>query len=111
MILKYKNKIFNVKVLETSEDIKNGMMFKETLDGCYLFKLEKGFHNFWMKNCLINLDIIFLLDNKVTSIYLNCPPMDNKKIKTYNGYGNYVLEFPGNTMIDLKIGDIINLNN
>ena len=53
------NKTFTAEYLSTPEDIERGMMGREELNGCMVFKMGRGHHSFWMKNCLIPLDIIF----------------------------------------------------
>jgi uncharacterized membrane protein (UPF0127 family) len=56
------NNIFKVIPLFTSKDIQQGMMRKK-FDGSFdgmLFFMDKGPHSFWMKNCLVSLDIIFI---------------------------------------------------
>ena len=64
------NNIFKVIPLFTSKDIQQGMMGKK-FDGSFdgmLFFMDKGPHSFWMKNCLVSLDIIFIDENKIKHI-------------------------------------------
>jgi uncharacterized membrane protein (UPF0127 family) len=104
------NLTFNAEYLTTPEQIQTGMMGRDSLDGCMVFKLEKGHHSFWMKDCLINLDIVFVLNNKITKIHNNCEPAGNKlNVPTYNGIGDHVIEFPSGTAKDWKIGDKVYL--
>lgn len=106
MSIRINGKEFPAEYMKTPEEISKGMMGRDSLNGCMVFKLKKGHHSFWMKNCLIFLDIIFVNNNKITKIHLNCPPNGNKlnPIK-YSGIGEYVIEFNGNTCKNWKIGD------
>ena len=56
------NNLFNVKCMITKKDTEMGMMgktFDNSFDGM-LFMMGDGDHSFWMKNCIIPLDIIFI---------------------------------------------------
>ena len=67
MVVNINNKTLNVKICITPSEIKNGMMgkrFNSSFNGM-LFFLNEGEHNFWMKDCLIPLDIIFINNNKM----------------------------------------------
>jgi uncharacterized membrane protein (UPF0127 family) len=87
----------------------------KTFDGfdCMLFLLPKfGLQSFWMKNCIIPLDILFIDDNHIESISHNCPPCKSDDCPSYKGYGSMVLELPGGTCkkYDIFDGDSIDLN-
>lgn len=112
MLVKINNQTFTGEYMTTPEQISTGMMGRESLDGCMVFKLKKGHHCFWMKNCLIFLDIIFIKNGKINKIYLNCPPIkeNEKNIMKYCGFGDLVIEFPSNTINNLKIGDNVYIN-
>jgi uncharacterized membrane protein (UPF0127 family) len=99
-------KKFKAEYLTTPEEIKKGMMGRDSLDGCMVFKMKLGHHKFWMKDCLIPIDIVFVNKNRISGIHLNCQPHKNKKVPptTYNGIGDTVIEFPSNTAKDWKIG-------
>jgi uncharacterized membrane protein (UPF0127 family) len=108
-----KNYIFKTKVLSSSKDIELGMMGKKFTNkfNAALFIMNKEFSTFWMKNCIIPLDIIFIQDNIITKIHSNCPPCisSSQKCKEYKGYGNLVIEMPGGTCkrLNIKKGDIV----
>lgn len=72
-----------------------GKRFNSSFNGM-LFFLNEGEHNFWMKDCLIPLDIIFINNNKIVEIHHNCPPCSSQDCEFYSGFGNMVLELPGN---------------
>lgn len=65
--------------------------------------------SFWMKNCIIPLDMIFVDNNmKITKIHHSYMPCnselnDNYKCPYYNGFGNYVIEVEGGTCKKLNI--------
>ena len=67
-----------VEVAKTPEEISRGLMWREYLDEysgmLFIFQGEAP-RNFWMKNTLINLDIIFISkDKKIISIAENVIP-------------------------------------
>ena len=72
---KIKNNILNSKICATSDQIENGMMDK-TFEGfdSMVFLMNGKSHSFWMKNCIIPLDIIFIKNNVVNKIHHDCPP-------------------------------------
>ena len=98
---------FNAEYLKTPEEIERGMMGRESLDGCMVFKMGKGHHSFWMKNCLIPLDIVFILNNRINKIHSNCPVEDSHRmtLPRYSGIADHVIEFPAGTADNWKIGD------
>lgn len=108
--------IFKTKVLTEYNDIMLGMMgkkFTKKFDAL-LFVMNSEKSSFWMKNCIVPLDIVFIKNNKITKIHHNCPPCKSKKdrCESYKGTGNLVLEIPGGTCEKLKIkeGNIILFN-
>lgn len=114
MEIEINDNMFNVKPLLTSRDIQNGMMFK-TFDGSFdgmLFFMDNGPHSFWMKNCKVALDIIFIEDNTITSISYNCKPCVTEECPNYEGNGDMVLELPGGTCRKYNIseGDEVKFN-
>jgi uncharacterized membrane protein (UPF0127 family) len=113
MRLKIKNNTFNVKTMLTQEQWSEGMMgkkFNDKVNGM-LFLMSDGPHCFYMKNCVIPLDIIFIQDNVITNIHHNCPPCKTKDCDNYCGHGDAILEVDGNTCkkLGIKIGDKISV--
>ena len=51
-----------------------------------------GERSFWMKNCLIPLDLYFIVNNKVTKVYKNCEPCYTTNCKSYMGIADTVVE-------------------
>ena len=101
------NKTFPAEYLSSPEDIRQGMMGRNSLDGCMVFKMGKGHHSFWMKKCLIPLDIVFVLNNRINRIHSNCEVPDSHTMNPprYTGIGDHVIEFPAGTTNDWRVGD------
>jgi uncharacterized membrane protein (UPF0127 family) len=105
--------VFKTKVLFKPQDILSGMMgkqFTKSFDAL-LFVMDDSSSSFWMKNCIVPLDVLFIKNNKITKIHHNCPPCKstNEPCKRYNGTGNLVMEMPGGTCkrLDIKKGDAV----
>lgn len=101
------NQKFPAEYLSTPEELSRVMMGRDKLDGCMVFKINKGYHSFWMKNTLIPLDIIFVLNNRINRIHHNCPvpEPEMQELPRYSGLGDHVIEFPAGTALNWKIGD------
>ena len=88
------NKEIPLEIMDTPNAISTGMMGREYLDGGMLFIFpEVAERSFWMKDCMIPLDIIFIVNNKVTKVHNNCPPCNKNNCKSYYGIADKVLEF------------------
>jgi hypothetical protein len=91
---------YKTKVLTKPEDITLGMMgrkFTSQFDAL-LFVMNTQFpSSFWMKNCIVPLDVIFIQNGKITAIHHSCPPCTTLQCPTYAGTGNLVIEMPGGT--------------
>jgi uncharacterized protein len=112
MKVQIKNNIFNVKVLTDKRSQSIGMMnkkFDKTFNGL-LFLMGGTKQCFWMKNCLINLDIIIIKNNVIVNIHHDCPPCQQDDCPSFCGNGNIVLELRGGACLKLGIkpGDTIN---
>lgn len=110
MRVKINKNIFNVKTLIDKKSQSKGMMGKKFVGFEGLLFLMGGEEQcFWMKNCIIDLDIIIIKNNTITKIHHECPPCINKECPSYCGLGNIVLELPGGTCLDLGIeeGDFV----
>lgn len=108
MFVEIKNIKYPAELMSDEEQIKQGMMGRKELNGCMVFKMNKGLHSFWMKNCLIPLDIVFINKNRISTIHNNCQPCDDCE-ERYKGIGDHVIEFPAGTANDWKIGEKVNL--
>jgi uncharacterized membrane protein (UPF0127 family) len=114
MIIDINSSKFKVKIAATRDAIQNGMMkkrFNKDFDGM-LFLMGSGDHSFWMRNCIVPLDIIFIDGNEITKIHSNCEPCHEKNCQNYEGFGDLVLELEGGTCESLGIeeGDVIKMD-
>jgi uncharacterized membrane protein (UPF0127 family) len=103
---------FKTKVLQSRREITLGMMGKK-FNGEFnalLFVMNKPESSFWMKNCIVPLDVIFVKNGKITKIHHNCPPCKKDECKTYPGTGELVIEMPGGTckVLNIKRGAKVN---
>ena len=95
------NKEIPVEIMDTPNSISTGMMGRDQLVGGMLFVFDKvGERSFWMKDCLIPLDIIFMVGGEVSEVYENCPPCESQSCKHYSGLADKVLELNGGTYKD-----------
>jgi uncharacterized membrane protein (UPF0127 family) len=111
MKVKINNDTFKVKLAISDKERANGMMkkrFDDSFDGM-LFMEDGSESCFWMKNCIINLDIIFIKNNKISKIHHDCPPCTTEDCDHYCGIGDFVLELPGGSCKKLNISEGNNL--
>jgi uncharacterized membrane protein (UPF0127 family) len=116
MRLKIGDNIFNVKVVHTDADRSEGMMNKTFTDNYngMLFLMDDDVSCFWMKNCIIPLDIIFIHGTTITKIHHNCPPCksdNDNECDNYCGKGRMILEVDGGSChnLNIKKGESIKL--
>ena len=109
MSVSINGKRFKAEYMTTPEEISTGMMGRDSLNGCMVFKMDKkGYHHFWMKGCKIPLDIVFILNDRISKIHHNCEPCgDGDCTKTYTGPGDHIIEFPGGSAGNFKEGDSV----
>ena len=113
MIISINDKVFNVKVCDTPEKQMKGMQNK-TFDGSFdgmIFFMDGNYQSFWMKNCIVSLDILIIKDDIITKIHHECPPCNKLDCPSYHGTGNIVLELPGGMCQRLGIieGDYVEI--
>lgn len=82
------NKI-KLEIADTEDKIQQGLMFRTALPDdagmVFLFNPPRGVQ-FWMFNCYISLDMLFIKDGKIQKICENVPPCksrDPRKCPTY----------------------------
>ena len=95
---------FNVSaaVADTPEKHAQGLMFVKDLpenEGMLFIFEQEAPQSFWMKNTLIDLDIVFIgADKRVTSVAEQMPHSytytPDNEVAFADGYGKYVLEIP-----------------
>lgn len=93
------------RVADTPEKKEKGLMFVKQLpedEGMLFLSEQNERQHFWMKNTLINLDIVFIEENQTVSsvaedvehTYTYTPDYDIPRVQ---GYGKYVLELAAKT--------------
>ncbi|MBX7220817.1 MAG: DUF192 domain-containing protein [Blastocatellia bacterium] len=91
-----------VEIARTPAEVQRGLMFRQSLlpDTGMLFVFpNEGPLPFWMKNTLIDLDIVFLdTERRVTGVAANIrrtvPGTPDNQIARANGQGRFALEIP-----------------
>jgi len=103
-----------VEIADTPEKREKGLQFRKHLDensGMLFAFNSDASYNFWMKNTLIPLDIIFLSKDLDIVEIIHAEPCEEEPCETYSTekYSRYVLEVNGNftTNNNIKIGDNI----
>ena len=103
-----------LEVAKTAEQQAMGLMYRTSLadDRGMLFEFKPArWVNFWMKNCQITLDMIFLRDGVVTAIEVSAPPCTADPCPTYgpDTMVDRVIELRGGRAAELgvKVGDRI----
>lgn len=97
---------FRLELAETSEERKQGMMYRNTMDPdmgmLFLMPIEDT-QAFWMENTYISLDIVYIsAAGQVVSIQANAKPMDVTSLPS-QGPAKYVLELKGGTCAKMGI--------
>ncbi len=109
------NNKFIVELALTDKEHERGLMYRESIPENYgmlfVFK-DNDIRYFWMKNTLINLDIIYIDSNGIIQkIYHNVKPCKKEPCELYSSEieVKFVLELNGNTCKQkkIKIGDKI----
>ena len=105
------------EVMTRSEDLMRGMMFRESLApdrGMLFVHTAPGRYTYWMFQCLIPLDIIWLDANRrIVEISADTPPCKTEASACPHYGGNqdslFVLELAGGmaAKYSLKLGDTI----
>jgi hypothetical protein len=108
-----------LEVARTQEEQSTGLMYRRELadNRGMLFEFNPPRHvNFWMKNTLIPLDMIFLHRGEIKHIALDVPPCEGDPCPTYGPPPKIdidrVLELRGRRSeeLGLKVGDRLKIN-
>lgn len=90
------NQEIPLEIMGTPQSKSVGMMGRDGLDGGMLFPFDSiGERSFWMKNCIIPLDILFIVNGKINNIAKDCQPCVSQDCNHYRGIADSVLELPG----------------
>jgi hypothetical protein len=101
---------FTVEMAATWEQQERGLMFRKTLAptaGMLFDFVTEHDENFWMKNTLIPLDLLFIkADGTIVRVAANAKPLSEDSIPSYQPV-RAVLEIPGGRAAELgiKAGD------
>ena len=114
----FEENCFKVELAITESERAKGLMFKETLEdnsGMLFIFPEEGVYNFWMKNTLIPLDIIWISkEEKVVHIEKNVQPCKENICRSYGPDRKvlYVLELNSGKIEEkgIKIGDKVSFS-
>ena len=106
-------KVIQLEVAKTPQEQEVGLMGRTSLadDRGMLFVFSPARPmQFWMKNTLINLDMVFIYKGVVKSIAVNVPPCTSDSCSTYGSTRDVidqVVELRGgrSTDLGLKVGD------
>ncbi len=104
-----------VEVADTPAKKATGLMFRKNIPddfGMLFIFDDEQIRSFWMKNCRVHLDIIYLDGAKqVVDIHKNVPPCQQEPCKSYvsKKRARYVLELRGGRTdeLKLKIGGVV----
>lgn len=93
-----KNMCFTVEIADTPTEREKGLMNRESMaenHGMLFIFLASDFYNFWMKNTLIPLDIIWLDDQMNVVRILTAQPCETDFCEIYKpgALAKYVVEF------------------
>jgi len=106
-----------VEIADTIQKQTKGLSGKERLEsdqGMLFIFPEYKIRNFWMKEMLFPIDIIWILDNKIIGIERNVPIPKGEVMPNYISPQkiNYVLELNANFTDenDIEIGDTVKFN-
>jgi uncharacterized protein len=108
---------FRIEIARTSQERAMGYMFRERVgpdEGMlFLFPVD-DFHSFWMKNCRVSLDLIWLSeDRRVVYIEKGVPPCLKDPCPSFVPMrkARYVLEIAsgGSNREGLKTGDLVQI--
>jgi hypothetical protein len=84
--VKVGDQTIDLEVAKTEEQQAMGLMYRKQLENnrgmLFPFKPARPV-GFWMKNCLINLDMVFLRNGQVVAIANNVPPCQKEPCPVY----------------------------
>lgn len=105
--LQYNNYLIPIKIALTLDEHETGLMFqKKAFPMAFPYK-KSDIHQFWMKNTLVPLDLVFCNDNKIVAFGQGKPL--SLDLIGKNIISDLVLEFPLGTIrkMGMKVQDSI----
>ncbi len=108
--------VIELEVTRTVDEQATGLMYRDSLadDRGMLFSFEPARPvQFWMKNVVIDLDMVFVHEGKIVGIAEDVPPCDSTPCATYGpGFGvlvDQVIELRGGRAAELgvAVGDAV----
>lgn len=113
------NHIFNLEITKTEKEKEIGLAKYKNIPQNFgmLFPFGKpDYYSFWMKNMKFTIDIIFIRNNKIVTIFKNAsPPKSNNEllpIYRSQNLSDTVLEINAglSDKYNFKTGDLVKLN-
>ena len=104
------NQEIPLEIMNTPQSQAVGMMGRHNLSGGMLFPFDSvGERSFWMKDCIIPLDILFMIDSRVSNISRDCQPCVGNECEHHRGIADSVLELPGGYCDNngVGVGDVL----
>lgn len=108
--LKINGQQFPTLLALTTEEQERGLMYREWPPPIMTFIYARPSYNqFWMKNTSSPLDVVFILNGKITTIHNGIP---NSTTIMSGGISDMVIEFPRGTceQHNIKVGDNIDMS-
>ena len=100
--VKINNRTFKLFVAKTDKDRQIGLSKYKKIDSTQgmVFSFSKAsYYPFWMKEMKFSIDIIYIKDGKIVTIYKNVPtPKDNSNPPVYNSTA------PADTVLEVNAG-------
>ena len=100
--VKINNRTFKLFVAKTDKDRQIGLSKYKKIDSTQgmVFPFSKAsYYPFWMKEMKFSIDIIYIKDGKIVTIYKNVPtPKDNSNPPVYNSTA------PADTVLEVNAG-------
>jgi uncharacterized membrane protein (UPF0127 family) len=106
--VKVGDQIIGLEVAKTEQQQEMGLMYRKQLEDnrgmLFPFNPPRPV-GFWMKNCFITLDMVFLRDGKVVAIAHNAPPCQKEPCPIYGSPAtiDQVIELRGGRAKELGI--------
>lgn len=102
-----KGQTVKLEIADSQDEREKGLSKRSSLpqDTGMLFLFDKpDRHSFWMKDMVIPIDIIFLKDDKVVTIYSDVQPFVGAKENNVQNLVLYSPDEPANRVLELNAG-------